>query len=129
MIVVDTSVWIAHFRDQATPAVSLLRGLPRKGDILVGDVILLECLQGARDDGNAGAIDRALRAFTIVDMLGERAVTRAAEIYRDLRGRGVTVSKTIDLVMGSYCLAHGHVLLHQDRDFSPLTQLGLRTLP
>jgi predicted nucleic acid-binding protein len=53
----------------------------------------------------------------------------AAEHYRRLRKRGVTVRKTIDVLIGAYCARHGHALLHADRDFDPMVQhLGLRLL-
>lgn len=64
MIVVDTSVWIAHFRNEASQAVTKLRGIANFNDIVVGDLVLLECLQGARDERHAATIESTLRAFT-----------------------------------------------------------------
>ncbi len=125
MIVVDSSVWVAHFRNQNTPAVTALRGAIDPNDIVVGDLILLECLQGARDEGHAARIEAALSAFSMEPMLDAVA---AARHYRTLRALGVTPRKTADLIIATFCIARGHALLHQDRDFEPMiAHLGLRS--
>ena len=59
MIVVDTSVWIAHFRNEPSAAVTKLRAIANPDDIVVGDLILLECLQGARDEAHAARMEAA----------------------------------------------------------------------
>jgi len=129
MIVVDSSVWIAHLRDRKIPVVAKLRAIDDPLDIIVGDIVLLEVLQGARDDAHAAKIERNLRQFEIAAMVDEAMAVRAARYYRLLRDRGVTVRKTIDVIIGAYCLQHGHKLLHDDRDFEPMAQyLGLRVV-
>ncbi len=128
MIVVDSSVWIAQLRAQATPAALRLRSIVEEDDdrILVGDLILLEALQGARDEALAARIERNLRSYPIAPMLDEAIAVEAARNYRVLRARGVTVRKTIDLIIGTFCLVGGHALLHDDRDFDPMAaHLGL----
>lgn len=127
MILVDSSVWIAHFRNEPHPEVARLRALDPVQDILVGDLILLELLQGARDEPHAARIERTLRAFAIVPLLDERLAVEAASRYRALRATGVTVRKSADLVIASYCLEHGCRLLQRDRDFAPfVSAFGLR---
>ncbi len=129
MIVVDSSVWIALLRGQASRAALRLQALVENDDdqILVGDLILLEVLQGARDDARAARIERDLRRYPIVAMLDETVAVRAARNYRLLRARGITVRKTVDMIIGTFCLAGGHALLHDDRDFDPLAEhLGLQ---
>jgi len=128
VIVVDSSVWIAQLRAQATPAALRLRSIVEEDDdrILVGDLILLEALQGARDEALAARIERNLRSYPIAPMLDEAIAVEAARNYRVLRARGVTVRKTIDLIIGTFCLVGGHALLHDDRDFDPMAaHLGL----
>lgn len=113
------------------PAVRRLRSVLRDHDegVLVGDVILLEVLQGARDEADAAKIERTLRRYPVVNMLGADVAVQAAANYRALRAKGITVRKTVDMIIGSYCLLHDHVLLHDDRDFDPMAQhLGLRVL-
>ncbi|MES1157312.1 MAG: PIN domain nuclease [Alphaproteobacteria bacterium] len=128
MIVVDASVWIAHFRNEISPAVLALREIPASGDGLVGDITLLECLQGARDDRHAGEIEATLRTFSVTTMLSPELAIETAKNYRRLRALGLTPRKTIDLIIATFCIAGGHSLLHQDRDFEPMrVHLGLRT--
>jgi predicted nucleic acid-binding protein len=129
MIVVDSSVWIDHLNDRVTPEVERLRGLVGRAAILVGDLILLEVLQGLRDEREAALVERALRHFEVVAMLDPGLASIAAANYRLLRGLGVTLRKTADLIIGTFCIEGGHTLLHSDRDFLPMqTHLGLRTV-
>lgn len=121
MILVDSSVWIAHLRNEMSAAVATLRAASPRF-LLVGDLILLEVLQGARDEAHAAKIEALLRAFPLVPLLGEARAVDAARLYRTLRAHGVTVRRTPDLIIAAYCLAHGHALLHQDRDFEPFAR-------
>lgn len=128
MIVVDTSVWIEHFRNNVTPTVIALRGADAS-DIIVGDLILLECLQGARDDRHASKIEAALGAFNIEEMLDSRVAVDAARNYRALRSLGLTPRKTIDIIIGTFCIKRGYKLLHKDQDFEPMAKhLGLQVV-
>ncbi|MGA1342232.1 MAG: type II toxin-antitoxin system VapC family toxin [Hyphomonas sp.] len=127
MIVVDTSVWIAHLRNEATSAVTKLRAIANPNHIIVGDLILLECLQGARDEIHAAQIEAALGAFQAEDMLGDQPAVEAARLYRTLRALGQTPRKTIDVIIGAFRVRRGYQLLYQDRDFEPMSaHLGLR---
>lgn len=127
MILVDSSVWIARLRGENTPAVRKLRTLVERELVLVGDLIMTEVLQGARDDAHAARIERDLRRYILVSLLDVEHSPRAARNYRALRGLGVTVRKTIDIIIGTWCIEHGHTLLHDDRDFDPMEKhLGLR---
>jgi predicted nucleic acid-binding protein len=59
-------------------------------------------------------------------MLDEKVAVQAAANYRRLRTQGITVSKTIDLIIATFCINNDHELLHQDRDFIHFeTHLGL----
>jgi predicted nucleic acid-binding protein len=129
VIVVDSSVWIANLRNLDTAAVQSLRAVIDDGkeQVLVGDLILLEVLQGARDEGHAARIEGNLRRFQVVPMLDDKLAVQAARNYRMLRGIGITIRKTIDVVIGTFCIADGHSLLHDDRDFDPMVRhLGLQ---
>ncbi len=128
MIVVDSSVWIASLRGLDTEVVRKLRAIKSRR-ILVGDVVLLEVLRGARDDRHASRIERDLREFRIERMLDVDLAIRAARNYRRLRERGITTRKTIDTIIGTFCIERGHQLLHDDRDFDPMAvHLGLKVV-
>ena len=131
MIVVDSSVWIANLRGLDTVAVRNLRVAVEDNEdqVLVGDLFLLEVLQGARSDGDAARIEGNLRQFQVVPMLDDSIAVRAARNHRNLRGRGVTMRKTIDVIIGTFCITGGHSLLHDDRDFDPMARhLGLHVV-
>ena len=126
MIVVDSSVWIGQLRGAGTRAVdSLNRMMEEADEIIVGDIVLVEVLRGARDDAHAEWIERRLRKFTVERMLDDRIAVRVAANYRRLRNLGVTVP-TIDLIIATFCVEHGHSLLHDDRDFDEMAvHIGL----
>lgn len=129
MIVVDSTVWIDFFNGVPTEQVRRMRGLLGQQEILVGDLILCEVLQGFRSEPDAAAARRALAAFDFAPMVGRELAARAAQNYRELRRRGITVRKTIDLLIGTFCIERGHRLLHADRDFAPMSQhLGLQVV-
>ena len=126
MILVDSSVWIAHLRGHRTAAVAKLETAASRESLLIGDLILLEILQGAWDEAHAERIERGLRRYTIVPLLDGDLAPRAARNYRKLRALGVTVRKTADIIIGTFCIEHRHILLHDDRDFAPMEKhLGL----
>lgn len=122
MIVVDTSVWISLLRDRGTPQVERLLAIRNRSEILLTDLVLLELLQGSRDDRHASRIERDLSVFEQVAISRLELAPIAAGHYRRLRTRGITIRKTADLIIASYCITHGHHLLHQDRDFDPFAE-------
>lgn len=127
MIVVDSSGWIGHLRNADSATFRALRAIEDPQDIVVGDLILLEVLQGARDERHAATIEQNLRQFCIEPMLSTELAVQAARNFCLMRERDMSVRKTIDLIIGTFCTMHGHVLLHVDRDFDPMVDhLGLR---
>jgi predicted nucleic acid-binding protein len=129
VILVDSSVWIAQLRGRITPATVKLEAAAAREPLLVGDLIVLEVLQGARDEAHATRIERALRQYVIVPLLGADLASKAARNYRRLRDLGITVRKTADIVIGTFCIEHRHALLHDDRGFAPMQQhLGLEVV-
>jgi predicted nucleic acid-binding protein len=129
MILVDSSVWIDHFRGTVAPPVTRLRELIARQRLLTGDLILCEVLRGVRSETQARSVERAMREFEIVCLCEPGLAVAAAANYRILRRRGVTVRTTVDLIIGTFCIERGHALLHSDRDFEPMERyLGLLTV-
>ena len=127
MIVVDTSVWIDFFNGRSTDECNLLHDLLGHEPILVGDLILAEVLQGFRVEEDFREALSILGTFDFREMLGRNVAIASARNYRALRARGVTVRKTVDVLIGTFCLLNDYELLHSDRDFDPMTEhLGLR---
>jgi predicted nucleic acid-binding protein len=129
VIAVDSSAWIAHLRNVDSKPVHVLRSLFGETELLIGDIVLLEVLQGARDEAHAVRIAHELNQFDIVEMLDPGIAVQAAHNCRALRGKGITIRKTADLIIGTFCIEHSHTLLHNGRAFEPMrTHLGLQVL-
>ncbi|WP_106753723.1 type II toxin-antitoxin system VapC family toxin [Pannonibacter carbonis] len=129
MIVVDSSVWIALIKGHASEAVEKLETIENPSEIIVGDLVLLEVLQGAKSPGNARFLEHALRRFKVETLCEPSIAVEAAAIYRDLRARGITIRRTVDMVIATYCIRNSYQLLQQDRDFQPFaTHCGLRLM-
>jgi predicted nucleic acid-binding protein len=126
VIVVDSSVWIDFLNGRHAPHVSVLRATLGKDQIIVGDLMLCEVLQGLDGEREAREVEFLLRRFEIVPMAGDAIAVAAARNFRALRRRGVTVRKTIDLLIGTWCIENRRQLLHNDSDFRPMSKhLGL----
>ena len=129
MVLVDTSVWVDYFNGLETPRTDRLDQLLGSGRLLTGDLILAELLRGFAKDADYRTARRLLLELPCAELVGRDNALRAADYYRRLRKRGVTVRKTIDVLIGTYCIQHGHELLHADRDFDSMQRhLGLRVL-
>ena len=130
MIVVDSSVWIDFLNGRNAPHVRRLRVLLGTDEIIVGDLMLCEVLQGLDSEREAQEVETLLRRFEIVPMAGDAIATSAARNFRALRRRGITVRKTIDMLIGTWCIENRRPLLHNDGDFRPMARhLGLIELP
>jgi predicted nucleic acid-binding protein len=130
VIVVDSSVWIDFFDGRSAPHVERLRSLLGSEEIIVGDLMLCEVLQGLRSERAARDVEALLRRFDIAPMVGDTNAVAAARNFRALRRHGITIRKTIDMLIGTWCTEHRVPLLHNDRDFRPMVRhLGLIEVP
>lgn len=128
MILVDTSVWIDYFNGHATPETERLDAFLGVEPIGIGDLILAETLQGFRSDRDFQTARELLTSLSLFEMLGVENALQSAQHYRFLRKRGVTVRKTADVIIATFCIAQDHALLFSDRDFQPFVEhLGLRS--
>lgn len=129
MILVDSSVWIDYFRGTVTPQSDRLDQLLGTVPLAIGDLVLVEVLQGFADDQDFRQAKKLLMAFDLVDLSGHDIALQAAQNYRTLRSLGVTIRKTIDTVIATRCIESGYTLLHSDRDFEPFVKhLGLKSV-
>jgi predicted nucleic acid-binding protein len=129
LILVDSSVWIGYFRGEITAQTERLDRLLGQEPLAIGDLILLEVLQGfdhARDFDHARNL---LTSLFVVELGGQEVAIKAARNFRKLRRLGVTVRKTIDTIIATRCIEDGYELLHCDRDFDAFEiHLGLRVV-
>lgn len=120
MILVDTSVWVDYFNGVGNLQTDWLDSALGTEPVLVGDLIPAEILQGFQNDRDCRKAQRLLEGIPFMDMLGRELAVKSAPNYRYLRKKGVTVRKTIDVMIGTFCIHHGITLLHRDRDFVPM---------
>jgi len=126
VILVDTSVWIDYLNGvHSTHADSLDSGII-EGTVAMGDLIFLEILQGIRDDREYRTTKQTLLTLDRVEMLGPGMPEKCAENYRSLRKKGITIRKTTDVIIATFCIEQRMPLLFTDRDFIPFVDhLGL----
>jgi predicted nucleic acid-binding protein len=127
VILVDSSVWIHYLRGGDTPQVRKLDTLLGTVPLAVGDMIVVEVLQGCPSDREFDEVAGLLQTFQQVELCGNDVKVEAARNFRRLRALGITPRKTIDTVIATRCLVSDYELLHDDRDFEPFERhLGLR---
>lgn len=126
MILVDSSVWIDFFRGQRSAACEALAQCLGDASLEVGmpDLVLFEVMRGFRDNRAMHQAQALLSALPGVELGGADNALEAAARYRQLRAQGRTVNSPIDVLLASFCMNHGHVLLHNDADFESLQILG-----
>jgi predicted nucleic acid-binding protein len=126
MVLIDSSVWIDYFNGKETPATNQLDSLLGIEPISIGDLILTEVLQGFRKDSEYETAKDLLTALKIYKILGIKMAILAADNYRTLRKKGVTVRKTADTLIATFCIERNIPLLFSDKDFNPFVKhLGL----
>lgn len=129
MILVDSSVWVDYFNGAETLSTKKLDGLLGLQPICTGDLILAEVLQGFRQDQDYQAAKTLLCSLPVYPMLGVTLSLKSAENFRILRKQGITIRKTIDTMIATFCIENDFSLLHSDKDFQPFQQfLGLQAV-
>jgi predicted nucleic acid-binding protein len=129
LILVDSSVWIDYFNGKPTWQADTLDQKLSDELIAIGDLILIEVLQGFRTDRDYYSAKAILNTLDFHQMGGYEIAIQSTQMYRELRKKGVTVRKTIDVIIAAYCVSKNLTLLHNDRDFDPiLIHFPLKTI-
>ena len=127
MIVADTSVWIDYVNGTVTPQTNILDIELENRRVATGDLIMVEFLQGFRDDKQFQEAKDLMDSLEYYDFVGRELAVNAAQNFRKLRKKGITIRKTIDVLIATFCIEYGFELLHNDKDFDPMEEiLGLR---
>jgi predicted nucleic acid-binding protein len=122
MIIVDTSVWIDYFNGIETQESNYLDNALANDDVAIGDLILLEILQGFKNDKEYKQAKTTLSALNQYEMFGHEMVVKCADNYRYLRKKGLTIRKTADVIIATFCIENQVPLLFSDRDFLPFVK-------
>lgn len=126
MIMVDSSVWIDYFSGIDNPQTQRLDVALGSHPIVIGDLIMAEVLQGFRRDRDYQVARSLFQDLPVLPLLGRAMALKSAENFRALRKRGITIRKTADVIIATFCIANELPLLYSDRDFDPFVEhLGL----
>ena len=129
MVIVDSSVWIDYLNDKLSSHTTWLENAIGQQEIGMTSLILCEVLQGIRHDRQFRETREQLLTLSVFEGLRADLSIAAAQNFRLLQRRGVTIRKTIDCIIATFCIAEGHQLLHHDSDFEPFEKhLGLRVI-
>lgn len=127
MMVVDTSVWIDYVNGVRTAQTDILDRELKQDRVVTGDLIIVEFLQGFRDNKQFQQARKLMDSLEYYDFIGKDMAIKAAQNFRLLRKKGVTIRKTIDVLIATFCIEHGFELLHNDKDYEQMEKiLGLR---
>lgn len=120
MIVVDSSIWIDYFNGKISKKTDWLDEALGIEPIIMGDIILAEVLRGFQREKDFKTAKKLLLEFPFMDMIGQEIAVKSAMNYRILRQKGITIRKTIDVMIATFCIHNRFALLHNDKDFDPL---------
>ncbi len=127
MIVADTSAWIDYVRGIEASHTNILDYELQHNRIITGDLIITEFLQGFREEKEYQAAKRIMESLEYHDFVGKEIAIQAAQNLRKLRKKGITVRKTIDVIIATFCIENGYALIHNDHDFDPMEEiLGMK---
>ena len=122
MILVDTGVWVDYLNGNTTEHTDALDAALAEGLVVMGDLILLEILQGFRNDKDFRQAKSKLATLEQFELFGNEIVIKCAANCRKLRKQGITIRHTPDVIIATYCIENKVALLFQDRDFNPFVE-------
>lgn len=119
MIFLDSTVLIDYFNGKSNWQVEKLESILGQELIVIGDYVLTEVLQGFRSDKEFQKAKTILLFFPCFDIAGKEIAIQSAKNFRYLKKQGITVRKTIDVIIATFCIENNFTLLHNDKDFIP----------
>lgn len=122
MILVDSSVFIDYFNGINNWHTDELNALLGNELVITGDYILAEVLQGFRHDKDYKIAKEIMQSFPCFSICNEELAIKSAKNFRYLRTKGITIRKTVDLIIGTFCIENDLELLHKDKDFELMGQ-------
>lgn len=129
MVIVDSSVWIDAFWGTVNRHSSWLNAAIGREQIGLTTLILCEVLQGSRTEAQFRNSRRRLLGLPVFEIFTTEMAVAAAQNFRILRDRGVTIRRPVDCMIATFCIAEGYQLLHRDRDFNAFeAHLGLQVI-
>jgi predicted nucleic acid-binding protein len=129
MVIIDTSAWIEYLQDGLPRVVNKVDLCLERDLVGIGDLVYCEVIQGIRSPRERREVSALLLSLPQFDMVGFNVAEKSAANHRLLRSKGVTVRKTIDVLIGTFCAENGMQLIHHDSDFDLMAKhIGLDTI-
>ena len=129
MVIIDTSAWIEYLRGGIPRVVKKVDQCLEEDLVGIGDLVYCEVMQGIRAPRERNRVSSLLLSLPQFDMVGFSIAEKSAANYRLLRSKGVTIRKTIDVLIGTFCAEHGLRIVHHDSDFDLMAaHIGLEIL-
>lgn len=129
MVIIDTSAWIEYLKDGIPLVVKKVDQCLEQDLVGIGDLVYCEIMQGIRSPRERSKVSSLLLSLPQFNMVGFSIAEKSAANYRLLRSKGVTVRKTIDVLIGTFCAEQGFQIVHYDSDFDLMAKhIGLKTL-
>ncbi|MGR3318839.1 MAG: type II toxin-antitoxin system VapC family toxin [Candidatus Anammoxibacter sp.] len=126
MVVIDTSAWIEYFNNTGHEIITDIDYALDNDLICLGDLIYCEVLQGIKHQKELHTVKEFFNTLHKESIGGFEICEKASKNYKRLRTLGVTVRKTIDIMIGTFCLEKGYKIIHNDIDFTYMEEhLGL----
>ena len=121
MIVADTSVWIDYLNGIKAPHTEILDQELLYNRIITGDLIITEFLQGFKNEKDYQQAKDIMNALEYYDFVGKEIAYKAAQNFRSLRKKGITIRKTIDVIIATFCIENNFQLIQHHS--SPTVEL------
>ena len=132
-VLVDTSVWVDFFNGHSSRHAETLERLIREeADLVTCGLIVSEVLQGLRRSRTLSMIEAHFREMDWLSPREPDTYIEAAELFRRLRARGLTIRSTIDCVIAGLAAHHDALIFSKDRDLTLIVEsklLSLRAMP
>lgn len=122
VILIDTSVWIAAYRDRSGQVADHVRAARGDADEVFSRFVAMEILQGSTSETDWARYDTYLQGQNYVEFRYSDWVD-AARIYYDARRGGITVASTIDCCIAQTALANDLLLIHDDSDYERIAKV------
>ena len=125
-VLVDTSAWVDFFNEHPSAEAEALAELIREeADVLTCGVIVAEVLQGLRQTKTRSTIEGHFLDMEWLTPREPATYIKTAELYRELRSRGITIRSTIDCLIARLAHDHRTMILSKDRDIRLIIESGL----
>ena len=124
--IVDSSVWIDFFNKKGSKniekVIELMYASTLEDSIIILPVILQEILQGIRDDKQYELVSVIIHGFEFIDFDPYKYAVKAADLFRALQKKGITIRKANDCLIAAFCIDLNILLIHNDSVFDNIAK-------